>query len=1111
MATSSPCDHVGMGTGRASTAIVLFTDLVGSTEMREALGDDRADELRRRHDRLLRDAIAAHGGSEVKGTGDGLMVVFDSAAEAVSAAVAMQSSVHQAARAFAAPVAIRIGISAGDVVWEEDDCFGRPVVEARRLCDATTGGRILAADIVRMLAGTRGGHTFSAVGSLDLKGLGEPLTAAEVAWSSRLDGSPLPEVLERGNVVAFVGRVAEREELDTGWKAARAGGRRVMLLSGEPGIGKTRLAAEVARAAHDEGAVVLFGRCDEDAAVPYQPFAEALRGYAGAVGLRAVTEEADASLPALSRLVPGLFDLQSSAGPRETADAETERFLLFESVVAWLTAVASDTAVVLVLDDLHWAGKPTLLLLRHLLRADGLKGVLVLGTYRDTDLGRGHPLGEVLADLRSDPAVKRLALSGLGDFEVVEFVAAMAGHDLGDEGAALARAVYTETEGNPFFVDQVLRHLAESGSIVREQGRWGRTAHGDTLGIPQGVRDVVGRRLGRLSDASNAVLEAAAVVGREFDLDLVAGTADLDIDHVLDALEPAESARLITAVGSAGRRYMFAHALVRSTILDEIATTRRLRLHRRAALTLEPRASSDPAVLADLAHHYGEAAALGEGAKAVEYARLAAAHATHGLAYEEAADLLGRAIDVLDPSASDDQRTRADLMLGIGQALWSTGDAAGADAAFWEVVESSRQLGDAELLARAALAFFGKGVTRVAGTSDPAIVAVLEEAAAALPANDSALRAAVLARLSGELYFDIDSSERRVDLRNQAVAMAHRLSDPGTLLSVLDAGFGAVVSADGLHFRRDVCDEIVALARQVGDLEHEMNGLAFAFSSRVDAGDLDGAEEFHAQAASIAERLRQPTYLWADRVRAATVAFARGRVADAERLANEALALGRSAANATASQMFGIFEMARRRLVGGLEEMEPLTQAMVDQYPRLPAWRTGLAYIQAELEEFDAAAEQLEILAVDDFAVLPRDLNWPVGISLCAFVAARLGDRDRCALLADLMTALAGFTISAGMPADCLGASEVFTGMAALAAGRTSAGEALLAHGIERNRAIGMPGWEASGRWEWARLLLRQGDDVRARPLLTDALEGFEHIGASRLADLVRAELLSRR
>jgi tetratricopeptide (TPR) repeat protein len=536
---------------------------------------------------------------------------------------------------------------------------------------------------------------------------------------------------------------------------------------------------------------------------------------------------------------------------------------------------------------------------------------------------------------------------------------------------------------------------------------------------------------------------------------------------------------------------MFAHALVRSTILDEIATTRRLRLHRRAALTLEPRASSDPAVLADLAHHYGEAAALGEGAKAVEYARLAAAHATHGLAYEEAADLLGRAIDVLDPNASDDQRTRADLMLGIGQALWSTGDAAGADAAFWEVVESSRQLGDAELL----------GVTRVAGTSDPAIVAVLEEAAAALPANDSALRAAVLARLSGELYFDIDSSERRVDLRNQAVAMAHRLSDPGTLLSVLDAGFGAVVSADGLHFRRDVCDEIVALARQVGDLEHEMNGLAFAFSSRVDAGDLDGAEEFHAQAASIAERLRQPTYLWADRVRAATVAFARGRVADAERLANEALALGRSAANATALQMFGIFEMARRRLVGGLEEMEPLTQAMVDQYPRLPAWRTGLAYIQAELEEFDAAAEQLEILAVDDFAVLPRDLNWPVGISLCAFVAARLGDRDRCALLADLMTALAGFTISAGMPADCLGASEVFTGMAALAAGRTSAGEALLAHGIERNRAIGMPGWEASGRWEWARLLLRQGDDVRARPLLTDALEGFEHIG----------ELLSRR
>ena len=1098
-----------MAGSRAETVTVLFTDMVGSTELRQSLGDDRADSLRREHDRVLRTSISAHGGTEVKGTGDGLMVVFNSAAQAVAAAVEMQRGVRRSSHSFESPIEIRIGISAGDVLWEDDDCFGRPVVEARRLCDATDAGRIVVADVVRVLAGSRGDHEFKALGGIELKGLSEPVVAAEVEWSQRTDASaPLPEVLARRDALAFVGRTEEREELLRAWKEARAGGRRVVLVSGEPGIGKTSLVAEIARAAHDEDGTVLFGRCDEDPAAPYQPSAEALRGYAGAVGISSVVDQAGASLPALARLVPGLIDVASPDEPLGTADADTERFWLFESVVTWLTAVAAESPVVLVVDDLHWAGKPTLLLMRHILRAESLKGLLVLGTYRDTDLGRAHPLADMLADLRRDPSVERISLGGLVEQEVAEIVAAT-GHETDDGAADLARAVHAETEGNPFFVDQVLRHLAETGAIDRQQGKWGSGAAGEWIGIPEGVREVIGRRLRLLSDESNAILEAAAVVGREFDLDLVASTADAGIDQVLDAFEAAESARLVVGVGAAGRTFTFAHALVRSTILDEVATTRRLRLHRRAALALETRAAVDPSTLSDLAHHYGEAAALGETANAIRYSRLAADHALEGLAYEEAASILRRAIDVLDPKSEADQRTRADLLLGYGRALWAAGDRATADAAFWEVVELARSLDDPELLADASIDLSGRRGWREAGVSNPHIVTLLEDAIERLPATDSPLRAVVLSRLASELYFVPDEIERRVSLRQEAIAMADRIGDSRTRLSVLDVGFGGVVNPDGISVPADLAEEILTLAREVGDLEHQINGLGWCLYHRLQVGDLNAAEEVVAQERAIAERVRQPEYLWSTKVHLATVAMARGRMEEAEGHANEALAMGQSAGIETALQMFGVFEISRRRLVGGLEEMQPLTQAMVEQYPRVPAWRTGLAYISAELDDLDGAAEQLAILSADDFTGLPVDGNWPVGIALCAYAATRIGDRDLCADIADRMAPLDGWCICVGMPADCLGASEVFRGMASMVAGRVAEGEALLTIGIERNRAAGMVAWVAHGEREWGRLALQQGDEDRARSLLAPALETYERIGATRLADLTRAEIAS--
>jgi len=271
----------GAAGAERSTAIVLFTDLVGSTEQRSRLGEDAAEQLRRDHDRLITSAVEANRGRLVKNLGDGVMATFTGASDAIAAAVAIQQALdrHNRSDASNVPLEVRIGVSAGDVAFEAEDCFGTPVIEAARLCAAAGGGRILVTEIVRALAGTAGGHQFAAVGALELKGLPAPVPACEATWEP-LAGPvlPMPSLLTRAGRI-FVGRDEESERLLGLWKEATAGERRLALLAGEPGIGKTRLAVELAGQVREAGGVVLAGRCDEDLGVPYQPFVEALRHY----------------------------------------------------------------------------------------------------------------------------------------------------------------------------------------------------------------------------------------------------------------------------------------------------------------------------------------------------------------------------------------------------------------------------------------------------------------------------------------------------------------------------------------------------------------------------------------------------------------------------------------------------------------------------------------------------------------------------------------------------------------------------------------------------------------------------------------------------------------
>jgi len=320
--------------------------------------------------------------------------------------------------------------------------------------------------------------------------------------------------------------------LDAFKRVAAGEGREVLLISGEPGLGKTTLVAETARAAFAAGACVLFGHCEEDLATPYQLFGEALGHYVTHAPEDQLVAHVAAHGSELVRLVPALASRIPDLPSSRATDSDTERFLLFAAVVGLLAAVSEQQPVVLVLDDLQWADKASLLLLRHLTASDVSMQTLVLGTFRDSELSQAHALRETLGVLRRSERVSRIELAGLDDNGVVALLEAAAGHALEGGAVDLAHAVYRETDGNPFFVSEVLRHLAETGAISQDAaGRWVAEESLDARTLPDSVREVIGGRVVRLGPDAERVLSMAAVIGRDFDLDLLARATKTSEDH----------------------------------------------------------------------------------------------------------------------------------------------------------------------------------------------------------------------------------------------------------------------------------------------------------------------------------------------------------------------------------------------------------------------------------------------------------------------------------------------------------------------------------------------------------------------------------------------------
>ncbi len=432
------------------------------------------------------------------------------------------------------------------------------------------------------------------------------------------------------------------------WTRATNGQCQLILIAGEPGIGKTHLASEFARVRAASAATVLAGRCDEEALVPYQPFVEALSWYARVCPERDLRAELAAigGGAELGPLIPELLRRVPDLPTQPAMNPEGQRYRLFEAVAELLAQASAVRPMMLVFDDLHWADKPTLLMLRHVMRASNAASLCIVGTYRESELTRTHSLAEMLADLRREPAVARLSLRGLEEAQVKGLIDTFVG---GDASPQLTRLVADSTEGNPFFIGEMLRHLTETGAFAKLHSASGSGKSVTDLGLPEGVKEVIGRRLSRLSEGCNRTLSLAAVIGREFAIEVLEALGDLPEDRLLDAIDEGVQAQLISEAPDRAGRFSFVHALIRETLYEELTTTRRVRIHRRVGEAIERlmQGRSDPP-LADLAHHFVQAASADAADKAIDYATRAGDRAADTLAYEEAARLYDMALQSLE-------------------------------------------------------------------------------------------------------------------------------------------------------------------------------------------------------------------------------------------------------------------------------------------------------------------------------------------------------------------------------------------------------------------------------------------------------------------------------
>jgi DNA-binding SARP family transcriptional activator len=803
---------------------------------------------------------------------------------------------------------------------------------------------------------------------------------------------PLPGVIARG--APLIGRRREVAWLESELVQARTGTLRVVLLSGEAGAGKTTLLSTLARD-HHSGATVLYGRCDEGGAVPLQPFRDVVGvvvDYAPKDTLRAHCERFGGEV---ARIAPHLLN-RVWAPPPTAGDDSTDRYQLFEAVADLLRRVAASGPLILVVDDLHWAEPTTLLLLRHLGRALLDSPVLILASYRDTE----EPSTELLdafADLERGP-VRRVALAGFDDAELSDLVVSVTCAPASPAQEVLEQ-LRTETAGNPFYAVQLVRHLAESGQLVVDDGVRLSGSFASTA-LPPSLLDVVGSRVRALGEGTHDVLQAGAVIGIEFDEDIVVAMTGASVDDVARAMDASVGAGLLAGTDELATRKRFTHALVAHALYSELGDSRRRRLHERAAVALE--ASTDEPghdVVVELARH---CALAGDRVSALRWATTAGDDAMADLASTEAAGwydtALGHATALGRPDAE-----RAELLVRLGEARHRAGDP-GARDTLLEAAGLARRAGASDVLVRAALAS-DRGLGRI-GTVDDEQLAVIEAAIEVADRSDTAYPR--LLALQALQLIHTPRFALRQQVARQAVELIESSEDPTLLPRTIAALTFALEGPGTLARRRDLAVRAVAAATAAENPALEFWTRRAAFFVAVEAADPELAHVSLERLSAIAAEVGEPRLRWVAAVYEAFRATMEARLDDAERLAEDALAIGIEIGEPEAFSLYAGQLFAARSFAGRYAELFPLLQGLVEANPDVAPFRLAYAITCLSVDREDEARAILHQAADDQFARIPLDWAWMTTVVGFAVLAVELEDATSAAELYPVLEPYAG-------------------------------------------------------------------------------------------------------
>jgi DNA-binding SARP family transcriptional activator len=887
------------------------------------------------------------------------------------------------------------------------------------------------------------------------------------------DPGPLPAAL-RASVAAgpgFVGRDAELARLRELFAARGEVGGRLALIQGDPGIGKTRLCAELGAGLGESGALVLYGRAEETALAQYQPFVEALGSWAGATPEGELRRATD-GLPEAARLVP---QLRRRLGEPPPAPDSLDRLVVFEEIAELLARISAGRPLLLVLDDLHWADEPTLLLLRHLVRSEEPIDCLIAGTYRITEFE--SPLTEVVADLGREGPTSELALEGLGENEVAEMIEAGVGSRAAQ---GTVREVAERSEGNPFFVSELVSELAA-----------GEGGNGGGIPVSRSAAAMVERRLRGFGPDELDRLSLASVIGRDFTFELLLAAGGGDAEWLARLLDEAAAERVAHEVPGTVGRHSFDHALIQDYLYGRVGGQRRAQLHLRVAESLEAISGENPEpYLEQLAHHYAEAAPAGGRDRAIEWSELAGWHAQSLHAHERAAEHFGRAIELLGTEAAPGRR--AGLLLARGNCLVKSAHTEAGRSALLEAARVARTLADGELLAEAALGYGDSGGawSMNTGESDPELVALLEEALMRLNGANPGIRARVTARLATELHWAEGFNGRAEELSRDSVELARRTGDPDLVYRALVDRTMSIWQPDRIDERLALTEESLEWALRSSDRSAEANAAMWRSLVLGEDATTDHGWELVEELATPAVEAAQNAQLrWVHAQLIVNRAIAEGRLSDAGEAIGAMLAVapGSSDDPQLAASYSGFLVAREAGELGALEAIVDEQLAQLERAPGLAALRVVVGLVLVALDRREEAAEQLRALG-DDFGELQLDANWALGASHAAELVSELRDEGRAGRLYEVALASGAERICVlGGGAGMLGSMERYLGLLAQTAGDHAAAIGHLDRAVEINDRKNAPLEAAHARVDLAEALIGEGDAAAAMPLLDEA------------------------